>query len=180
MLDHRRRVRSLNAAAENLLGRSDFVWTDMAGRFGCAEPRLIEHIDSCLAHWHRPDLDRDPEMFLIARNSLQVPARVTVIVTPWNSERSFFRGPECILLIETAGTELADLREIKRFYGLTDAEVRVAAALASGLTVNEVAAQCGTSPATVRVHVRQVFRKLGVSRQVDLVRLVHALAGPGH
>lgn len=178
-LDQRRCVRSRNPAAETLLGEADFIWTDLRGRFHCAEPRLTGFIDHCLAHWHRSGESPDPEMFLVGRAGHALPARVTVVVPSSNSERSYFRGPECLLLIETPDTGPADLREIKRFYALTSAETRVAAGLAAGLTVQEIAVQSRTRPDTVRVHLKQLFSKMDVHRQADVVRLIHALAGPG-
>ncbi|MCB1798567.1 MAG: hypothetical protein KDI67_06765 [Gammaproteobacteria bacterium] len=61
-------------------------------------------------------------------------------------------------------------------YGLTPAEASVAVALANGMSLKEVAQAYGTSTNTVRVQLQAVFRKTGVNRQVDLVRLF--LAGP--
>jgi DNA-binding CsgD family transcriptional regulator len=61
-------------------------------------------------------------------------------------------------------------------YGLTPAEASVAVALANGMSIKEVAQAYGTSPNTVRSQLKAIFRKTGVSRQVDLVRLF--LTGP--
>ena len=61
-------------------------------------------------------------------------------------------------------------------YALTPAEASVAVALANGMSLKEVAQAYGTSTNTVRVQLQAVFRKTGVNRQVDLVRLF--LAGP--
>ena len=59
--------------------------------------------------------------------------------------------------------------------GLTPAESHVAVALAEGKTIQAIAGETGRSATTVKWHVGHVFGKLGVSRQVDLVRLVLAL-----
>jgi DNA-binding NarL/FixJ family response regulator len=53
---------------------------------------------------------------------------------------------------------------------LTEAEDAVVAALVSGLTVQQIAAARGVTVTTVRAQVRTIFDKLGVRRQVDLVR----------
>jgi DNA-binding NarL/FixJ family response regulator len=53
---------------------------------------------------------------------------------------------------------------------LTAAENAVAQAIAAGLTVRQVADSRGVRVSTVRAQVRTIFDKLGVRRQVDLVR----------
>ena len=57
-------------------------------------------------------------------------------------------------------------------YGLTPAEADVAAALAEGCTVSEIAATTGRKESTVRWHVKNLHSKLDVHRQADVVRLV--------
>jgi DNA-binding CsgD family transcriptional regulator/tetratricopeptide (TPR) repeat protein len=54
---------------------------------------------------------------------------------------------------------------------LTDTERDVAARVAQGLTNRQVAEQMFISSHTVSFHLRQVFRKLGITSRVDLARL---------
>lgn len=54
---------------------------------------------------------------------------------------------------------------------LTDTERNVAALAARGLTNRQVAARMFVSPHTVKFHLRQVFRKLGIGSRVELARL---------
>ena len=61
--------------------------------------------------------------------------------------------------------------------GLTPMESRVEALPAEGKTVGEIASATGRRVNTIRTHVRHIFRKLGITRQVDLVRLVLSTAG---
>ena len=56
--------------------------------------------------------------------------------------------------------------------GLTPAESRVAVALAEGRSVRDLAAVTGRKEGSIRWHINQIHRKLGLTRQVDLVRLV--------
>ena len=56
--------------------------------------------------------------------------------------------------------------------GLSPAESRVAAALAEGLSVREIAAVTGRKEGSVRWQVSRIYQKLGLSRQANLVRLV--------
>ena len=59
--------------------------------------------------------------------------------------------------------------------GLTPAEGHVAAMLAQGETVRSIAVTTSRKESSIRWHLRQIFKKTGVSRQADLVRLVFAL-----
>ena len=60
--------------------------------------------------------------------------------------------------------------------GLTPAQSQVAALLAEGLSVNEVAAATHRQANAVYFLLKQIYKKLGVSRQADLVRLVLSAA----
>ena len=65
-------------------------------------------------------------------------------------------------------------------FGLTPGESRVAAMLAQGKTVREIALATGRQKSAVYWLLRQTYPKLGISRQVDLVRMVLSLAeAPG-
>ena len=55
---------------------------------------------------------------------------------------------------------------------LTTAERAVAVIIAEGATNREAAARLYLSPHTVDFHLRQIFRKLGVTSRVELTRLV--------
>lgn len=56
--------------------------------------------------------------------------------------------------------------------GLTPTEAEVAAMLAEGHAVGDIAGRTGRGKNTVRWHIMNIFNKVGVSRQVELVRLV--------
>ncbi len=55
---------------------------------------------------------------------------------------------------------------------LTEAERRVAAAVAEGLTNRQAAERLFLSRHTVDFHLRQIFLKLGIRSRVELTRLV--------
>lgn len=60
-------------------------------------------------------------------------------------------------------------------YGLTIAETRVATGLAGGQTQDELCESLFVSLATIKTHTQHIYQKIGVSRQVDLVRIVYGL-----
>ena len=52
--------------------------------------------------------------------------------------------------------------------------------VAAGRPVHDIAAMTGRTEGTIRWHLKKIFRKQGISRQADLVRLVLSLDGfPG-
>jgi DNA-binding CsgD family transcriptional regulator/PAS domain-containing protein len=69
-----------------------------------------------------------------------------------------------------------DPARICQVYGLSRAESRVVALLASGQRLDQVAENLGVAYETVRKHLKQVFAKTGTDRQAELVRLM--VTGP--
>ena len=59
--------------------------------------------------------------------------------------------------------------------GLTQMESQIAAGLAEGQTVREIAAALGYTDRSVRWYLHQIYHKQGLAGQVDLVRLVLAV-----
>ena len=70
-----------------------------------------------------------------------------------------------------------DARVVATTLGLTPAETEIAILVASGHTPRTVAAFTQRRPSTVRGHLKRIYRKLRVSRQVELARLVLSLEG---
>ena len=62
-------------------------------------------------------------------------------------------------------------------FDLTPTESLMATMLAAGLRPSEIAARTGRREGTVRWHISQIFRKQGISSQVDLTRRVLSLEG---
>ena len=73
-----------------------------------------------------------------------------------------------------------DPRRVADALGLTPAESRIAVLLARARTIDDVAAETGRSRTTVKWHMRHIYDKHGLSRQVELAQLVLSLAAlPG-
>ena len=67
-----------------------------------------------------------------------------------------------------------DFRGCDTFVGTAAGSI-VAARLAAGETLQEIADREFLSLHTVRVHIRDILRKTGTHRQSELVRLLHLL-----
>ena len=81
------------------------------------------------------------------------------------------------LIVEQEGQRRIDPHAVASALGLTAAESRIAAALASGSRVRDIALATGNEKSTIRWHINRIFRKHGLSRQADLVRLVLSSLG---
>lgn len=70
------------------------------------------------------------------------------------------------------------IEALGKAYGLSKAETRTLRALAETDGIPEAAALLQISVATVKSHLRKIFRKTKTSRQVDLVHLVECCRTP--
>ena len=88
------------------------------------------------------------------------------------------RVPAVLVLIVDPGDESSvDADLVAATFRLTRSESRIAAALAEGRSVREIARRTWREESSVRWHVKRIHTKLGISRQAELVRLVLAATG---
>jgi len=83
-----------------------------------------------------------------------------------------------VLVVDPDARARVDPELVEATLGLKPRESRVAALLAEGRNVSEIAALTRRSENTVRWYLKQIYWKCEISRQVDLVRLVLSVAGP--
>lgn len=77
-----------------------------------------------------------------------------------------------LVMVRSKGLNPDVSTTLKAEHGLTDAECRLAVALADGASVDDIAKHAGTSLHTVRTQLRSVFSKTGVNRQSALAALI--------
>ncbi len=81
-----------------------------------------------------------------------------------------------VLIVEPGRHHRIDPGPVAAVLGLTPPESRVAVWLAEGKSVRDMATVTGLSEHTLYWHLKQIYQKLPISRQVDLVRLVLSIA----
>ena len=81
-----------------------------------------------------------------------------------------------VLIVEPGKQPWIDPGLVAETLGLSPAESQIAAWVAEGRTVREIATATGRTEATIRYHLHQISQKLGGVRQADLGRLVLSLA----
>lgn len=78
------------------------------------------------------------------------------------------------LLLHGLGADGRSL--LRRTFALTEAELGVCDAFMASASIQQVAEQRGTSSATVKRQLAQIFEKTGVTRQIDLLSLLVGIA----
>ena len=81
-----------------------------------------------------------------------------------------------VLIIEPAHHQRVDPGLVATTLGLTPGESQVAVWLAEGKSVRDMAEAMGHTEGAIYWHLKEIYRKQSISRQVDLVRLVLSLA----
>ena len=85
-----------------------------------------------------------------------------------------------VATVDAQGSAYPSPSHLAAALGLDATESRITALLVQGKTVREAANALDLKETTVRWYLRRIFRKLGVSRQVELVRLGLLLSGSGN
>ncbi len=104
-------------------------------------------------------------------------SRLGVHVSPVGDGERDFGGQRVavlVLVVDPASGSRIDPARVATLLGLTPSESRVSALLAEGLSVRKIAAATDLRESYVRWLFQQVYKKLGVSGQVALVRQVLA------
>ena len=177
-LDGRGKIVEANSRAREILRQGDGL-SDRDGvlraRLAADDARLGRLLADALPGGGRQAVSGS----MTVERSLLLP-RLVVHVNPVAIHRLDFgaRSAAALVLIVDPGSRLGiDADLVAAAFRLTRAEGQVAAALAEGSTVREIAAATFRAESTVRWLVKQIHAKLGISRQADLVRLVLSAAG---
>lgn len=81
-----------------------------------------------------------------------------------------------VLVVDPTSRPRLNAGLVAEVLNLSVAESQVAVMLAEGRTMRDIAAATGRQASTVKVLLRRAYRKNGISRQADLVRLVLSLS----
>ena len=81
-----------------------------------------------------------------------------------------------VLIVEPGNRRRIDPGLVVTTLGLTSAESKVAVWLAEGKSVRDIAQARGLTEGAIYWHLKQIYQKKSISRQVDLVRLVLSIA----
>ncbi len=176
-LDRQGRVVETNTRALSILRHGDGV-IDRDGilhaRFPSDHATLQRLIAHALPRWGQTAFGGS---MTIQRSSSRFPLTLHISPVYHRADFGAQRIAALVLLVDPAERPQIDPAFLATTFGLTRAESRVAVALAAGHSVRDIAVATHRTQATVRTHVKQLHRKLGLHTQADLVRLVLTTAG---
>jgi DNA-binding CsgD family transcriptional regulator len=174
--DQTGQVRFANAAAEEILAENDGLSRRdnriQAARSFETNSMLAALRDVAVAG--RTD-KREGGALLIARPSGKLPYAVVVLPLP-TTVGGEAKGTRALVFMSDLAHRNNELApRLSQLFGLSKAEARVAAGIAEGRRLTEIAQEFDVRMPTVRTQLRAVLKKVGASRQADLVRIVLAL-----
>ena len=176
-LDRTGRVTAANDRAADILRRGEALFDEggtLRARLPADDDRLQKLIGRALPAF-RSAAPRAGSMNL---RRLSGPARQGLHVTPVGDSRTDvggFRVAALVLVVDPAHRPRIDAGWVSEALGLTLSEARVAALLAEGRSVREIAVATDWTEGYVRWLLKQAYGKQGVSGQVALMRRVLTL-----
>ena len=179
-LGRRGRLLETNDRARALLRRGDGVYDQdghLHARLPADEVRLQRLLASALPADNLPGASGSMTVGRFSKAS-----RLTLHVMPaagYPLGYDLWRVAAIVLIIEPGTHSHVDSGLVAAVLGLTPAEGRVAAMLAGGHTVRNVALMTRTKESSVRSHMKRIYSKRGITRQADLIRLVLSIAEHG-
>lgn len=111
------------------------------------------------------------------------PAPLGLHVSPVGDPQADFGGRRVaalVLVVDPAFPPRIDPERVSAVLGLTPSQGRVAALLAEGRSVNDIAARTGYQPGYVRLLLKRVYKKQEVSGQVALMPRILAVDALPH
>ena len=176
-LDGRARIVEMNDPARNLLLRGAGL-TDRDGLLGAWLPKDNANLQRLLGEALPPFGSQGVSGSTTVGRPLGLPALVLHVV-PIQDRQVDFRTraiAALVLVVDPQMPPRPDAGLVASALGLTPAESRVAVMLAGGETALGIALATDRKESAIRDHIRRMHRKLGISRQADLIRMVLAIS----
>ena len=172
-LDRRGRVTAVNDRARAMLRARDGLW-DEDGRVRASLPEEDAAFQRLLARalplYGGPGVGGS----MVVRRS-QTLSRLVLHVSPVHDaagDAGQRRMGALVLAVDPADRTGLDPARVGHALGLTPAESHIAVLLAQGETIDAVAAKTGRHRTTVKWHIRHIYAKHNLSRQIELAQLV--------
>jgi DNA-binding CsgD family transcriptional regulator len=121
------------------------------------------------------DAENDGPFFVYVMPAAALPESLARRLTPLGAGEARPSGALALLFPSVEATDRL-WSSVRESFGLTAAEIRLAAQLAEGLSLKEAAEELGVSVNTLRNQLRAVFDKMGLNRQSELVRALTQLS----
>ena len=171
VLGHRGQVLFTNQRAGSLLARRDGIAVENSGICRADSVEDTRKLHSAI----RAARDLGVSDALSIETQRYGPLRI--VVRPREADAGADGPVVCLYVFAADDDPGIDPRLLCGMFGLTSSESRLAAALANGQTVEMAADAQGWTQSSAKTYLRNIFNKVGVTRQAELVRLILRNAG---
>lgn len=176
LVNHHGHVDLQNRVAAEMVARSEGLFVGAGGYLAASTAKhtaeLRQLIAQTAAKAPDPEGQDGGEHFIIPRGSDRLPL-ICIMYPVTRSRLADEQGsdPAVALLIKDPQVERFDgLPDFAGAYNLTNAEARLIGLLTLGQGLFEAADELGITKNTARTHMRNIYSKVGMHRQVDLIR----------
>lgn len=168
-------VEQQNSAARQMIAKGDGLFVGAGGYLATASPKSTSELREALteAEVRTPGgSDATAGRHLIIPRRLGRLPLIAVVFSVGSRDANGEESPAVALLVKDPQSEpLDNLADFARAYRLTRAETRLFDQLRAGGGLLEAAASLGITKNTARTHMRNIYGKVGIHRQADLIRL---------
>jgi DNA-binding CsgD family transcriptional regulator len=186
LVGHKGHVELQNRVAKEMIAQEDGLFVGAGGYLATASAKNTADLRQLITETVKaasvespgePTLDEEcplsGEHFIISRGPDRLP--LICVMYPVNGSRPDDKQdsePAVAVLIKDPQAERFDgLPDFASAYDLTNAETRLIRLLTAGQGLFEAAAELGITKNTARTHMRNIYSKVGMHRQADLIRL---------
>ena len=176
-IDRRGRISKMNDRARDLVQTQDTLF-DKGGFLFARTPEDDARLQGLLRQALPPFGAQGVAGSMIIRR-MPAPQALLLHVNPvYQQDTGVCEFPigALVLAVDPAARTRIDPVMAEAALGLTEMESRVAALLAEGMSVREIAAATGRMESTIRTHMKHMLAKHDLTRQAELVRLVLRLS----
>jgi DNA-binding CsgD family transcriptional regulator len=173
VIDATGRATQMNLPAQNLLGGNFNLVRGRPTAHDPASNRRLQQLVSFALHAERSNPQAFPPI-VVDRDEAPWFLVEAMPVTAFGSDL-FSSGRVILLLTDLTAPLRPEATQLCAAFGLTVAEAKLAAKLASGVGIDGAAASLGVSRETARTQLKAVFAKTNTRRQAELAALVARL-----
>ena len=176
-LDRGGRIVEANDSARELLRRGDGL-SDEGGALRAAWPEDDARLQELLARALPRVVGQGAGGSMLLRRRSLLP-RLALHVKPVAHREVDYRPRHVaalVLCVDPVTRARVEPELVEAVLDLTPTQTEIAVLLAEGRTLREIAAATGREYNTVRVHLQQMFTRLGVSRQFEVAQAVLSLS----
>ena len=169
------RTLSLNQFAQKHLVNSAAVFTQdgvLLTHSPVMTKRLHHHIRQCAAQ-HYTDVGTQESLVLESDNHTEA----VLVISPLSREPELIEFDVPCALVTVTFQQTFNWQRVVNEYAVTPAQLALLKDLQSKKSLKRIAADTGRAYNTLRVHMQQIYRKFGVSSQIELMVKLSALRG---